>query len=168
MHQLAVNHHARRGHRAEAGDRRVVSNFLKRDRHPEFPGFGLDHLGGRHAAPASGAEYLDILHGTPRQTNSALNRKPTARIPAVTTPMNTAISRRLSTFRKMIISGNDSAVTDIMNASTVPRAAPLPSSASTTGMMPAAFEYIGTPMSTTAGTDHHAPLPIIVARRSAG
>ena len=82
--------------------------------------------------------------------------------------MNTAISRRLSTLRRMIISGSDSAVTDIMKASTVPSAAPLPSSASTTGMMPAAFEYIGTPISTTAGTDHQAPLPMMVASSSAG
>ena len=40
----------------------------------------------------------------------------------------------------MTISGSDSAITDIMKASTVPSAAPLPSSACTIGMMPAAFE----------------------------
>ena len=88
-------------------------------------------------------------------------------MPEATTPTNTAISFGLSTLRRMIISGNDSAVTDIMNASTVPIAAPLSISASTTGMMPAAFEYIGTPSSTTAGTDHHSPRPMMVASRSA-
>ena len=68
-------------------------------------------------------------------------------MPAATTATNTAISLRVSTLRRMTISGNDSAVTLIMKASTVPSAAPLPSSASTTGMMPAALEYIGTPIS---------------------
>ena len=45
------------------------------------------------------------------------------RIPVPTTAMNTAISRMLSTLRKMIISGSESAITDIMKASTVPSAA---------------------------------------------
>ena len=68
----------------------------------------------------------------------------------------------------MIISGSDSAITDIMKASTVPSAAPLPSSASTTGMMPAALEYIGMPSSTAAGTDHQASRPMISASRLGG
>ena len=68
----------------------------------------------------------------------------------------------------MIISGSDSAITDIMKASTVPSAAPLAMSASTTGMMPAAFEYIGMPISTAAGTDHQTSRPMIEASRSDG
>ena len=59
-------------------------------------------------------------------------------------------------------------MTAIMNASTVPSAAPFPSSASTTGMMPAAFEYIGTPSATAAGTDHHADFPMNPASRPSG
>ena len=56
-----------------------------------------------------------------------------------------------------------------MKASTVPRAAPLPISASTIGMMPAALLYIGTPISTAAGTDHQgASLPMIEAMKSCG
>ncbi len=51
-------------------------------------------------------------------------------------------------------------MTDIMKASTVPSAAPLPSRACTTWMMPAAFEYIGTPSRTASGTAHHASRPI--------
>ncbi len=69
----------------------------------------------------------------------------------------------------MIISGSDNAITLIMNASTVPSAAPLPMRASTTGMMPAALEYIGTPITTAAGTDHHgASLPMMPAMKSSG
>ena len=64
----------------------------------------------------------------------------------------------------MIISGSESAVTDIMKASTVPSAAPLPINASTTGRMPAAFEYIGMPITTAAGTDHQASRPMIVSQ----
>ena len=52
----------------------------------------------------------------------------------------------------MIVSGSESAMTAIMKASTVPSAAPFSSSAWTTGMMPAAFEYIGMPSSTASGT----------------
>jgi len=88
--------------------------------------------------------------------------------PDATTATKTAISFTLSTLRRMIISGSDKAITDIMKARTVPRAAPLPSSASTTGMMPAAFEYIGTPSSTAAGTDHQASAPMIRDSNSAG
>src|SRR6185437_10482490 len=163
MHQLAVNHDARRGHRAVAGDRGVIGDLLDRDLHAEFRGFDLDHRGRSHAALAAGTQDLDVFHDIPRQANSTLNRNPTARIPVATTPTNTAISLGLSTLRRMIISGNDSAVTDIMKASTVPIAAPLPISASTTGMMPAALEYIGTPSATTAGTDHHSPRPMMLA-----
>ncbi len=68
----------------------------------------------------------------------------------------------------MIVSGSDSAITAIMNASTVPSAAPFSSSACTTGMIPAAFEYIGTPISTASGTDHQAPLPMIEAMKFSG
>jgi hypothetical protein len=80
-----------------------------------------------------------------------------------------AISVGFSTLRRMIIAGADSAITAIMKASTVPRAAPLPISASTTGMMPAALVCIGTPSSTAAGTDYHgASLLMIEAMKSCG
>ena len=65
----------------------------------------------------------------------------------------TAINFGLSTRRKIMASGKDRAMTAIINASTVPRAAPLPNNASTTGTIPAALEYMGTPMSTAPGTD---------------
>ena len=59
-------------------------------------------------------------------------------------------------------------ITAIMKASTVPSAAPLPISASTMGMMPAALVYMGTPISTASGTDHQASLPIKLAMKSSG
>ena len=68
----------------------------------------------------------------------------------------------------MMASGSESAITDIINARTVPSAAPLPSNACTMGMMAAALEYIGTPMSTASGTDHHAPLPMMDAMKFSG
>src|SRR3990172_4538464 len=89
--------------------------------------------------------------------NRTLNRYPTIRIPIPTTPANVAIKRTLRTFRRMIISGRESPITDIMNASTVPSAAPFPRRACTTGMMLAALEYMGIPIATASGTDHHAP-----------
>ncbi len=45
-------------------------------------------------------------------------------MPVATTPMKTAISLTDSTLRRMIISGSDRAITDIIKASTVPTAAP--------------------------------------------
>ena len=89
-------------------------------------------------------------------------------MPSATTPKKVAMSRGLSTLRNMMASGSESAMTDIMNASTVPSAAPLPSSACTIGMMPAALEYIGTPSSTASGTDHHASLPMMDAMKFSG
>lgn len=41
-------------------------------------------------------------------------------------------------------------------------------SASTTGIIPAAFEYMGMPISTPAGTDHQASRPVIEASRFEG
>ena len=68
----------------------------------------------------------------------------------------------------MIISGAERAMTLIMKARTVPSAAPLASRAWTTGMMPAALEYMGTPSSTAAGTAHQTPLPMNDAMKSCG
>ena len=73
-----------------------------------------------------------------------------------------------STLRRMMVSGSDRPMTAIMNASTVPSAAPLASSAWTTGMMPAAFEYIGMPTSTASGTAHQAPFPMMLAMNCSG
>ena len=60
----------------------------------------------------------------PTHQRIRLKRYPTIRIPTPTTPANVAIRRTLRTFRRMIISGRESPITDIMNARTVPSAAP--------------------------------------------
>ena len=90
-------------------------------------------------------------------------------MPLPTTKIKTAISFGLSTLRRIIISGRESAITLIMKAKTVPSAAPLPSNASTTGTMPAALEYMGMPTATAPGTDHtRARVPVLVAGAGAG
>ena len=89
-------------------------------------------------------------------------------MPKATTPAKVAIRRGLRALRKMIISGADKAMTLIMNASTVPSAAPLPSRAYTMGMTPAALVYMGTPSSTATGTDHQASRPMMAAMKSCG
>jgi len=90
-------------------------------------------------------------------------------MPVATTPTKVAIRRGFSTLRRITISGSDSAMTLIMNASTVPSAAPLASSASTSGNdYPQQLVYIGTPISTEAGTAHHASLPMKLAMKSCG
>src|SRR6266508_3185931 len=99
---------------------------------------------------------------------TALKRYPTVRMPAATTATNAAMSAGRRTFRRMIMSGSESAITDIMKARTVPSAAPLPRSAWTTGMIPAAFEYIGTPSSTASGTAHQASRPMKDAMKFVG
>ncbi len=61
-------------------------------------------------------------------------------IVTVMIPTNTARSFILSTFRRMIISGSDRAVTAIMKASTVPMLIPFSMRAYTIGITPAALE----------------------------
>ena len=56
------------------------------------------------------------------------------RMPTATTPKKTPMSCHLSTRRRIIASGNEMAITDIMKASTVPRAAPFSMSACTMGI----------------------------------
>ncbi len=78
------------------------------------------------------------------------------------------MSGHFNTLLRMIVSGSERAMTAIMKASAVPRAAPFSSSASTMGMMPAALEYIGMPRSTASGTLHQAPSPMMPAMKSSG
>ena len=91
-----------------------------------------------------------------------------ARMPVVTTPTKTASSGGLMTRRRITNSGRLMAVTAIMKARVVPRGRPLPSSAWTIGMVPAAFEYIGTASRTTSGTASRLARPPIWATRSVG
>ncbi len=50
------------------------------------------------------------------------------------------------------MAGNDSAVTDIINAKAVPKDIPFSMKTATNGMIPAALEYKGTPINTAMGT----------------
>ena len=63
------------------------------------------------------------------------------------------------TFLKIINSGKDKAVTDIINASVVPIDTPFSVKTETRGITPAAFEYKGMPTKTASGTAYHLPLP---------
>jgi hypothetical protein len=81
-------------------------------------------------------------------------------IPEATIPTNIKINFSFRTLRRIIVSGSESPITLIINVSTVPSDAPFSNNAYTIGIIPAAFEYIGTPSKTAIGKDHHALLPI--------
>lgn len=66
--------------------------------------------------------------------------------------MKRASSLGFITFLNIIISGSESAVIDIMRLSAVPMAMPFSMRADINGMVPAAFEYNGTPIRTATGT----------------
>src|SRR5512135_2976303 len=68
----------------------------------------------------------------------------------------------------MIISGSERPITAIINASAVPSDAPFSIRTDTIGMIPAAFEYNGTPIITDNGTLYHADLPINDTMKSSG
>ena len=93
---------------------------------------------------------------------------PTIKIPNVTTPTNVASNLIVRTFRRMIISGKDNPITDIIKASAVPNGTPFSINTLTIGMIPAAFEYKGTPIRTDNGTEYQADFPIREAMNSSG
>ena len=66
-----------------------------------------------------------------------LNNNPTTMIPVPTTPTKIRIKGNSKTFFRMIVSGSDRPVTDVMKASAVPCEAPFSSRAWTMGMLPA-------------------------------
>ena len=78
------------------------------------------------------------------------------------------ISLTFITFRRMTISGSERPMTDIMNASAVPIAMPFAVSTCMIGIMPAAFEYSGMPISTAIGTASGLFGPAMLTRKSAG
>ena len=82
--------------------------------------------------------------------------------------INERISGSFSTFRRIIISGNDKAITDIINASAVPSEAPFSINTETIGTIPAALEYSGIPINTDNGTEYQADLPMSEAINSSG
>ena len=89
---------------------------------------------------------------------------PTIIIPKATTPTKTAINCHFNTFFSMITSGRDKPITDIINARAVPRVTPFSIKTLTIGMIPAAFEYRGTPISIARGMAYQLSFPKILDR----
>ena len=75
----------------------------------------------------------------------------------VTVPKKMPISFHVITFFNRVASGNDRPTTAIMKESAVPMGTPFETNTSTTGTIPAAFAYIGTPKMTDRGTANHVP-----------
>ena len=71
-----------------------------------------------------------------------------------TTPINIPISCHFKTFFKIMISGNDKPITDIIKARAVPRVTPFSINTLTIGIIPAAFEYSGIPTRIASGTEY--------------
>ncbi len=89
-------------------------------------------------------------------------------MPTTTVLKNSASSGALTTFLSMISEGSDSAVTAIMNASTVPRPTPLATRASAIGRVPKISAYMGTPTRVASGTDHQLAWPSSDSIQAAG
>jgi len=83
-------------------------------------------------------------------------------------PANVRMNGTFGTFLSIIISGRERPMTAIMNDNTVPSDAPYSISTDTIGMIPAAFEYNGTPIMTDNGTLYQADFPIRDAMKSSG
>lgn len=88
-----------------------------------------------------------------------LNTHPLRMMNNVTVPKKMPMSFQVITFLSMVASGSDRPTTAIMKDNAVPNATPFCTNASISGMMPAAFEYIGTASTTARGTVHHWPEP---------
>ncbi len=74
-----------------------------------------------------------------RNQKIKLKRKPTIIIPSPTILTKVSINGSFNTLRRIIISGNDKAITDIINANEVPKAAPFSINTETMGTIPAAL-----------------------------
>ena len=89
-------------------------------------------------------------------------------IPNPTIPMKVNIRGSFNTLRRIIISGRERPMTDIIKASAVPREAPFSIRTETIGTIPAALEYNGIPIRTESGMEYQADLPIRAAINSSG
>ena len=70
---------------------------------------------------------------------------PTITIPTATIPTNMVINCHFRTFSRMMISGKESAITDIIKAKAIHNDTPFSIKTLTIGIIPAALEYIGIP-----------------------
>ena len=89
-------------------------------------------------------------------------------IPTATIPTNVKIKGSFRTFLRIMVSGSDKPITDIIKAKAVPNEAPFSIRTETIGITPAALEYNGTPTNTDNGTLYQTDLPINEAINSAG
>gem|GEM_PF-1814444 len=83
-------------------------------------------------------------------------------------PIKLRMRGSFKTFRRIIISGSDNPITDIINANAVPNEAPFSIKTDSIGMIPAAFEYNGIPIKIDNGTAYQTSLPMNDAIKSAG
>lgn len=83
-------------------------------------------------------KYINSMHYSIYSTQ--LKKNPTINIPVATIPMKVAIKGHFKTFFKMMISGNDNPMVDIINAKAVPSGTPFSINTLTMGMIPAALE----------------------------
>lgn len=97
-----------------------------------------------------------------------LNKYPVKIIPIPTTPAKIKINLGFIIFLRIINSGNDKAVTDIIKESAVPIATPFSVNALTKGIIPAALEYKGIPTKAERGTAYQLPAPTNFAKKPEG
>ena len=79
-------------------------------------------------------------------------------IPIANMPTKAKISFNFKTFFKIISSGSDMPITDIIKARAVPSGTPFSINEKATGTAPAVQEYRGTPIKTDNGTAYHVDL----------
>ena len=89
-------------------------------------------------------------------------------IPLPTIPKNIPIIFKEIIFFRIKASGRLKAVTAIIKLSAVPSSIPLLVKTSISGIIPAAFEYIGIPIITAIGTAKGFPAPVYEAIKSVG
>jgi len=85
-------------------------------------------------------------------------------IPDAIIPTKVRIKGSLSTFFRIINSGSEIPITDIIKANAVPKGTPFPISALAIGTAPAEQEYKGIPIKTDKGTEYQRDLPTKEAR----
>ena len=97
-----------------------------------------------------------------------LNKYPVRSIAKPTIPKNIPISFTLKTLFKIIASGKLKATTAIIKESAVPSNIPFCVKTSTSGKIPAAFEYIGIPIITATIGAYQTSQPAYLLIKSAG
>eukprot|EP00831_Metopus_contortus_P077961 TRINITY_DN7444_c0_g1_i3.p4 TRINITY_DN7444_c0_g1~~TRINITY_DN7444_c0_g1_i3.p4 ORF type:complete len:137 (-),score=6.13 TRINITY_DN7444_c0_g1_i3:191-601(-) len=100
--------------------------------------------------------YKTYINKNPK----ALNKYPIIIIPTDTIPTNIPNNFLLTTLLSIIIDGSDSAVTAIINESTVPIPTPFPNKASAIGSVPNISAYIGIPTTVAIKTENRLFPPI--------